>query len=133
VIDSGTVACALELDPVPPGDRWARLARGDDADEVRRIATVTLMTTAALRQHNPQASSTRYASTFDKELLASGWADERIEGPWFWGTAYTQGEGQAAALVEDHGVVLWVTAAGVEPDHLVSFARSASQRIRGGG
>ena len=133
MIDRGLVACALELDPVPPNDRWARLARGDDADKVRRIATVTLMTTAALRQHNPDASSTGYAATFDKELMASGWAEQKIEGPWYWGAAYTQGEDQAAALVEDHGVVLWVMASGVDPDHLVSFARSASQRIRNGG
>jgi len=133
VIDRGMAACVLELDPVPPGDRWARVARGDDADTVRRIATVTLMTTAALRQHNPEASSTRYAASFDKELMASGWAEQKIEGPWYWGSAYTLGEDQAAALVEDHGVVMWVTAAGVQPDHLVSFARGASQRIRSGG
>lgn len=124
------LVCALELDPVAPGDRWGRIARGDDADEVRRIATVWLTTTATLRRENPGADSAAYAETFDRELIASGWSAMQVEGPWTWGAVYTLGEDQAAALAEDHGVVLYVTTTGVERDNLAEFARSASQLMR---
>lgn len=124
--------CALELDPVPPGDRWARIARGEDADRVRRIATVTLTTTARLRQQSPQADSKVYAETFDQELVASGWNAREIEGPWSWASVYTRDEEAAATLTEDRGVVLWVESWGVAPDNLVAFTRTASQRIRPG-
>ena len=124
------VVCALELEPVSPGDRWARVARGDDADKVRRIATVMLTTTAALQLHSPNAKSGTYTETFDRELVASGWISRNIEGPWSWGSVYTLGEDQVATLVEDNGVVIWVTATDVAPDNMVSFTRNASQRIR---
>jgi hypothetical protein len=129
-VHAGMVTCALELEPVKPGDRWARVARGEDADKVRRIATVILSTTATLRQQSPNAKSETYTETFDRELVASGWTGNDIEGPWSWGSVYTLGEDQVATLVEDHGVVLWVTAKDVAPDNMVSFTRSASERIR---
>lgn len=124
------LVCALELDPVPHGDRWARLARGDDADQVRRIATVWLNTTATLRRQSPSADSRTYAETFDREMVASGWSAQQVEGPWSWGAVYTMGEQEVAALAEDEGVVLWITASGVSPENLLTFTRSASQRIR---
>jgi hypothetical protein len=127
--EGGAAACALELDPVPPGDRWARVARGEDADRVRRIATVRLTTTAELRQQSPNADSAAYTETFDRELVASGWSAAEIQGPWTWGSVYTRDEERAASLAEDHGVVLWVTATGVEADNLVAFTRTASERI----
>ena len=129
-VHAGMVTCALELEPVKPGDRWARVARGEDADKVRRIATVILSTTATLRQQSPNAKSETYTETFDRELVASGWTSNDIEGPWSWGSVYTLGEDQVATLVEDHGVVLWVTAKDVAPDNMVTFTRSASERIR---
>ncbi len=124
--------CALELEPVAPDDRWARIARGDDAHRVRRIASVMVSTTATLRQRSPDLHSEGYAQTFDQELVASGWSGSRIEGPWTWGAVYTMNEGQVAALVEDHGVVFWATAEGVAPENMVSFTRSASERMRKG-
>ncbi len=124
------IACALELDPVPPEDRWARVARGDDADRIRRIATVTLTTTAGLRQHSPNADSDNYTQTFDEELVASGWSATEIDGPWSWASIYRKSEQEAASLAEDNGVVLWVTTRGVEVDNLVAFTRTASERIR---
>lgn len=127
----GAIVCALELDPVPAGDRWARVARGDDADKVRRIATAWLNTTATLRAQDPSADSRRYAETFDHEMVASGWSAAGVEGPWSWGAVYTLGE-DAAALAEDDGVVLYVTARGVDPESLVAFTRNASRRIRSG-
>lgn len=127
---AGGSVCALELDPVPPGDRWGRVARGEDADRVRRIATVRLTTTAELRQQSPNADSAAYAETFDRELVASGWSAAGIEGPWTWGSVYTRDEENTASLAEDHGVVLWVTAKGVETGNLVAFTRTASERIR---
>lgn len=128
----GAMVCALELDPVPAGDRWARVARGDDADEVRRIATVWLRTTATLRADSAAADSREYAATFDQEMVASGWSAAEVEGPWAWGAVYTMGEDEAAALAEDGGVVLYVTARGVDPDSLVGFTRNVSRRIRAG-
>lgn len=126
----GAIVCALELDPVPAGDRWARIARGDDADELRRIATVRLSTTATLRAESASADSREYARRFDQEMIASGWNATEIEGPWSWGAVYTLGEGEAAALAEDNGVVLYVTASGVDPGSLAGFTRNASRRIR---
>lgn len=124
------LVCAFELDPVPAGDRWARIARGDDAHEVRRIATVRLNTTATLRAQNPSADSRDYAETFDREMVASGWSSTEVEGPWSWGAVYTMGNEETAALAEDDGVVLHVTASEVDPDSLVAFAQAASERIR---
>lgn len=123
------LVCALELDPVPPGDRWARVARGDDADKVRRIATVWLNTTATLRASNPSADTSAYCQTFDREMVASGWSATEVEGPWSWGAVYTQGDEQTAALAEDDGVVLYVTATGVDPGNLLAFAQLASERL----
>jgi len=128
--DPGMLICALELDPVPPGDRFARVARGDDADQVRTIATVTFNTTATLRASNPAARSDSYAEMFDAEVVASGWEGWQIEGPWSWGWLYSKGEEQTATLVEDDGVVLWTTANGVAPDDLVTFTRAVTRRMR---
>lgn len=127
--EADVATCVLELDPVAADDRWGRVARGEDADQTRRIATVTLTTTAALRRQNPALDSEYYARQFDHELVASGWASASIEGPWSWGSVYTLPEAQAATLAEDHGVVLWVTASGVEPMNLIDFSRTASERI----
>ena len=123
------LVCALELDPVDADDRWARVARGEDAGQVRTIATVTLMTTATLRQHNPSAASDSYTETFDQELVASGWSGEGLDGPWRWGSLYTMRE-QVATLVEDDGVVLWTVATGVQANDLAGFTRSAAIRLR---
>lgn len=122
--------CALELDPVPPGDRFARVARGDDADETRRIATVRLVTNASLQASNPETSTDRYVETIGRELKADGWSGEVAQGPWTWGEVYTAPEDRAAMLVEDHGIVLWTTATGVTPDNLVQFTETAVQRMR---
>ncbi len=126
---SNDLVCALELDPVASDDRWARVARGEDAGQVRTIATVTLVTTGTLRKHNPSASTERYAETFDQELVASGWSGEEMEGPWAWASLYTMGD-QAASLVEDSGVVLWTVATGVQADDLAGFSRAAAPRLR---
>lgn len=127
------IICALELEPVAPDDRWARVARGDDADRVRRIASVMLSTTATLRRQGPGMRSDTYTETFDKELVASGWSGSEIEGSWAWGSVYTMSQGQVAALVEDHGVVIWATARDVSPENMASFAQSATDRMRNGG
>lgn len=123
------LVCALELDPVDTDDRWARVARGEDAGQVRTIATVTLVTTGTLRKQSPSASSETYAETFDQELVASGWSGEPLDGPWRWASLYTMSE-QVATLVEDDGVVLWTVATGVQPDDLAGFSRSAANRLR---
>lgn len=132
--EGGATVCALELDPVPPGDRFARVARGDDADEIRRIATVRLVTTAHLQATNPEATTGTYVDTFRQELAAEGWEADTIQGPWSWGQVYNmageQATDRAATLVEDAGAVLWTTATGVAPDNLVRFTRSATTRIR---
>ncbi len=136
--EGGTTVCALELDPVPPGDRFARVARGDDADEIRRIATVRLVTTAHLQATNPEATTGTYVDTFRRELASDGWEADTIQGPWSWGQVYTMAGEQAeegvadraATLVEDAGAVLWTTATGVAPDNLVRFTQSATNRIR---
>lgn len=129
---SNSMICALELEPVAPGDRWARIARGDDADKVRRIASVMISTTATLRQQSPNIQSDNYTATFDQELVASGWSASQIEGPWTWGAVYTTSEGKVAALVEDHGVVFWATAKDVSAENMVSFTHSAAEKMRNG-
>lgn len=132
--EGGMTVCALELDPVPPDDRFARVARGDDADEIRRIATVRMVTTAHLRAANREATTATYVDTFSQELAADGWEAEAIQGPWSWGQVYTmageQAADRAATLVEDAGAVLWTTATGVAPENLVRFTRTAIERIR---
>ncbi|HUF19953.1 MAG TPA: hypothetical protein VMP00_04290, partial [Burkholderiales bacterium] len=123
--DNGdATVCALELDPVPPGDRFARVARGDDAGETRRIATVRLVTNASLQASNPETSTDRYVEAFGRELEADGWSGEETQGPWTWGAMYTAPEDRAAMLIEDHGIVLWTTATGVTPDNLVQFTHT---------
>ena len=89
-----------------------------------------LSTTATLRAQNPAAATAEYAHTFDEEMVASGWSAREVEGPWTWGAVYSMGEEEAAALAEDEGVVLYVTARGVHPDSLVAFTQRASERIR---
>lgn len=132
VAGGDSMVCALELDPVPSGDRFARIGRGEDANEVRTIATVTLTTTARLAEEAPQADSAGFAETLDEELRSDGWAGRELEGPWASASVYTLGEDEAATLVEDSGVVLWTRTAGVEPQALVSFTETVVQRIRAG-
>lgn len=124
-----SMVCALELDPVDADDRWARVARGEDAGQVRTIATVSLITTATLRSQSPKADSGRYANTFDAELIASGWSGEALDGPWSWASLYTMND-QAATLLEDDGVVVWTVSRGVAPDDLAGFTRAVAVALR---
>ena len=122
--------CAMELDPVPANDRWARVARGNDADQVRRVATVMLTTTTILRRQSPDLKTYAYTQAFDQELVASGWLGHSVEGPWRLANIYSLGEDRTAALIEDYGVMLWTTATGVAPENLESFARAAAEILR---
>lgn len=125
-----TATCALELDPVAPEDRWGRVARGEDANEVRRIATVMLTTTAMMRSQSPDARTDAYARTFGDELVTSGWQGREINGPWTTGTLYRLGETEVSALIEDEGVMLWITASEVTSENLAAFARTTAEMIR---
>lgn len=129
--EAGTLVCALELDPVAPGDRFGRVARGEDADEVRRIATVMLVTNGVLQQNAPEGDTGEYVRVFRDEIAADGWEGSEVIGPWSWGAVYTMAEDRVASLVEDHGVMLWITATGVTRDNLERFTRSAARQVRG--
>jgi len=122
--------CALELDPVPPGHRVARIARGDDADRVRQIASVMIMTRAALWRQSPTASIADFTEAWMAELQADGVSSEPLEGPWKSGQIMSGSQGQQALLLEDDGIMIWITANDMHTELLVDFAEMVANRLR---
>lgn len=121
--------CALELDPVAPGDRWGRVARGESADDVVRIASVSVVTQTDLRHQSPNLTTAYYYETFDKELVASGWEPVSVQGPWTSGKAYSLRENDVSMLVEDRGIVIWITARDTDISDLVAFSSVVAERL----
>lgn len=122
--------CALELDPVPPGDRFARIARGDDFDQVRQIASVMIVTRAALWRQSPTASIDGFTDTWLAELTADGVSTQPLEGPWKSGYLLTGIQGRQGLLIEDDGIMIWITAGEVKTELLEDFAVSVATRLR---
>ena len=123
--------CALELDPVPANDRWARVARGADAGKIRQIASVMVLTEADLRRQSPELSTDKYMDTFAAELTASGWDERLVEGPWKRGGQYSLSYQGLAMLIEDDGIVIWITVRDVGEEYLTSFAEAVALKLRG--
>ena len=122
--------CGLELDPLTNADRFERIARGDDADRVREIVSIMLVTRAALFRQSPSASTADYAEAWSEELQASGWPGQALEGDWRSGELFTGAEGQQGVLIEDDGIVLWITARELETQRLVAFAGRVTGDLR---
>ena len=122
--------CALELDPVPADDRWARVARGADAGKVRQIARIMVLTQADLWQQSPNISTDEYWETFAKELVASGWTEQLVEGPWKRGGQYLSSYSGTALLLEDDGIVIWITAPEIGSEYLTGFAEAVVLKLR---
>ena len=126
----GDSMCAYEIDPVDPSDRWARVARGEDADRVQQIAVVSLATTAYLRHRGPSVTAASYFETFNNELRADGWERQVLVGPWSRGNIYSTSGDRTATLFEDEGVVVWIASEGVEAPSLEVFSRAVAARLR---
>jgi len=122
--------CALELDPVPAGDRFGRIARGDDADRVRQIASVMIMTRAALWRQSPTASVADFTKAWSAELVADGISGEPLEGPWESARLMVGSRGQQAILIEDDGIMVWITADDVKPELMLTFAGNVANRLK---
>jgi len=122
--------CAFELDPVPPGDRFARIARGEDADRVREIATVMVLTRAALFRQSPATTTAAYTDAWSAELEASGWPGQGLEGPWQRGELFTGSQGQQGVLIEDDGIMIWITAPDMDTGRLIGFAGAVAADLR---
>jgi len=122
--------CAFELDPVPPGDRFARIARGEDADRVREIATVMILTRAALFRQSPATTTAAYTDAWSGEMKASGWPGQGLDGPCTRGELFTGSQGQQGVLIEDDGVMIWITAPDMDTDRLVGFAVEVAADLR---
>jgi hypothetical protein len=120
----------LELDPLATTDSFARLERGADADRVREIANVMVMTRASLARVDPRSRTDKYADTWSKEMSASGWTGQALEGPWIRGELFADSQGQQAVLIEDDGVMLYITAREIEPARLVTFAEAVATNLR---
>ena len=122
--------CALELDPVPPGDRFARIARGDDFDRVRQIASVMIITRAGLWRQSPTASIQGFTETWLAELKADGVTMEPLPGPWNSGYLASSVQGRQGVLIEDEGIMIWITAGDVKRELLEDFAVNVATRLR---
>lgn len=122
--------CALELDPVTSGNRFERIARGDDAARVREIASVMVVTRAALYRQNPAGSTKDFTEMWSSELQADGWQRVPLEGPWRYSELFTGKSGKHGILIEDDGIMIWITASGTDPEGLVRFAKSITLDLR---
>jgi len=122
--------CALELDPVPAGDRFARIERSEDADRVREIATVMVITRAALYRQNPKLTTSDFADGWSAELHADGWQGEMTAGPWQRGELFIGRDGRQGLLIEDDGIMIWITASELTKDNLLLFAGDLATNLR---
>jgi hypothetical protein len=122
--------CALELDPVPAGHRLERIERGEDADRVREIATVMVITRAALFRQSPAVTTTGYTNAWSDELHADGWPGEALTGPWKRGELFTGRNGRQGVLIEDDGIMIWITVRELATESVVAFAEAVTADLR---
>jgi len=122
--------CALELDPVPAGHRFERIERGEDADRVREIATVMVLTRAALFRQSPAVTTIEYTNVWSDELHADGWPGEALAGPWKRGELFTGRSGRQGVLIEDDGIMIWITVRELATESVVTFAETVAANLR---
>ncbi len=122
--------CAMELEPLRSNNRFERIARGEDADRIRVIASVRVTTRAALWRQGPTMPMREYAQMWSDELAASGGSPSPLQGPWSSGQIFTGTQGQQGVLIEDDGIMIWIQGPEVEQDRLSGFAVAVAQNLR---
>lgn len=93
---------------------------------------LVLTTQATSRLDGNHGGTARFVELFLEETRATGVDVTEAQGPWKRGaTIGSRGGDELQLLAEDDGVVLWLSARGVERADLVVFAAAAATRLRG--
>ena len=91
--------------------------------------TVGMLTTREASAGAPQRTSAIYA-TWLKEVVADGALDVREQpGEWAKASSYRDRR-RNHVLIEDHGVMLTLSSAGLDADALIAYARTVSAVLR---
>ena len=91
--------------------------------------TVGMLTTREASAGAPQRTSAIYA-TWLKEVVADGALDVREQpGEWAKASSYRDSR-RNHVLIEDHGVMLTLSSAGLDADALIAYARTVSAVLR---
>lgn len=94
------------------------------------LARVMLTTEADLRYRNLGQSLGRYMNDFVSEMKASGWETLEAQGPWRRTQAFAGPTGETVLLLEDEGVVLWISSFEFTLDRLLAFAEAVTGQLR---
>lgn len=94
------------------------------------LARVMLTTEADLRYQNLGQSLGRYMNDFVAEMKASGWETLEVKGPWRRTHAFAGPTGETVLLLEDEGVVLWISSFEFALDRLLMLAEAVTGRLR---
>jgi len=94
------------------------------------LARIMLTTEADLRYQNPGQSLGRYMSEFVAEMKASGWETLEVQGPWRRTQAFAGPTGETLLLLEDEGVVVWISSFEFALDRLLALAEAVTRQLR---
>ena len=89
-----------------------------------------LTTEADVRRQDPAGTLSRYFDMFVAEMKASGWTEIEVPPHWRQTFGFRNQSGETALLLDDDGIMLWVSSRQFPIASMLEFAAAATGRLR---